>query len=68
MTSAIKPIFFLTLLVWLGGKLLLKTIFSDSLAALNFLIVTDIAGVIAILLGIVLLVRWILRSRNQKHL
>ena len=57
MTNSIKPIFISSLIVWLGGKLLLMTVFSGNLTALNFLVVTDIAGVLAIVFGIVLLVR-----------
>lgn len=57
MANSIKPVFIASLIIWLGGKLLLMTVFSGNLTALNFLIVTDIAGVLAIVLGIVLLVR-----------
>lgn len=64
MTNSIKPVFILSLIVWLGGKLLLMTVFSGNLTALNFLIVTDIAGVFAIVLGIVLLVQRLRRSRT----
>lgn len=63
MANSIKPVFIASLIIWLGGKLLLMTVFSGNLTALNYLIVTDIAGVLAIVLGIVLVVR---RLRGAK--
>jgi hypothetical protein len=57
MANSIRSVFIVSLIVWLGGKILLMTAFSGNLTALNLSIVTDIAGVLAIVLGLVLLVR-----------
>jgi hypothetical protein len=63
MTNSVKPVFVLSLIVWLGGKLLAKTVFRGNLTADNFLVITDIAGVLAIILGIVLFVQ---KRRSSK--
>lgn len=57
MVNSIKPVFIGSLIIWLGGKLLLMMAFNGNLTAHNFSIVTDIAGVLAIILGIVRSVR-----------
>lgn len=57
MSNSLKAVVILSLTIWLGGKLLLMAVFGGNMTAQNLLIVTDIAGVLALIFGIVLLVR-----------
>ncbi len=55
--NLMKRWFIIFTFIWIGGKILFHTFLMRNYEALNYYIITDIAGVLAIVLGIILFLK-----------